>query len=163
MVNLRSGKNCDMKPILVPQRGKKRKNPKQCFVSDSEDELPNNLDRKPKIFMKKCDMCGSCFRSQVHLKDHISQHPEPDLFVRPDGLPITFVMSPTNLCTKGFCNLESSCCKARRELKSLVEEGGGALLEAPEGKHWVWLSTSKENFEGHSEAFFASYVKDCVQ
>merc|ERR1711879_732880 len=66
--NLRSGKNCEMKPILVPQaqRGKKRKNPKQCFESDSEDEFLNVLEKKPKIFMKKCDMCGSSFRSQVH-------------------------------------------------------------------------------------------------
>ena len=169
MVNLRSGKNCDMKPILVPQaqRGKKRKNPKQCFESDSEDEFPNVRDKKPKIFMKKCDMCGSSFRSQVHLKEHISKHPEPDLFIRPDGLPITFVMPPTSckerISKKGSCNLESSCCKARREVKCLVEGGGGALLEAPEGDNWVWLVTSKDNFEGHSEAFSASYVKDCVQ
>ena len=84
MVNLRSGKNCDVKPILVPQtqRDRKRKNPKQCFESDSEDESINVLDRKPKIFKKKCNMCASSFRSQVHLKEHISKHPEPDLFIR---------------------------------------------------------------------------------
>ena len=168
-MNLRSGKNCEVKPVLVPQtqRGQKRKRTKQCFEGDSEDELPNVLERKSKIFMKKCDMCGSLFGSQVHLKDHISKHPEPDLFIRPDGLPITFVMPPTSCkeknSKKGFCNLESSCCKARREVKCLVEEGGGALLEAPEGDNWVSLVTSKDNFEGHSEAFSASYVKDCVE
>ena len=84
MVNLRSGKNCDVNPILVPQaqRGKKRKNLKQCFESDSDDEFLNVLDRKPKIFKKKCNMWASSFRSQVHLKEHISKHPEPDLFIR---------------------------------------------------------------------------------
>ena len=165
--NLRSGKNCEMKPILVPQaqRGKKRKNPKQCFESDSEDEFLNVLEKKPKIFMKKCDMCASSFRSQVHLKEHISQHPEPDLFIRPDGLPITFVM-PTTFCEEKNsmkCSCKKGSCKERREVKSLVEEGGGALLETPEGDNWVWLVTSKDNFEGHSEAFSTAYVKDCVE
>ena len=36
-------------------------------------------------------------------------------------------------------------------------------METPEGDNWVWLVTSKDNFEGHSEAFSASYVKDCVE
>ena len=197
MVNLRSGKNCDVKPIVVPQaqRGRKRKNPKQCFESDSEDELPNVLERKPKIFMekcdivlerkpksfmekcdivlerkpkiftKKCDMCASSFRSQVHLKEHISKHPEPDLFIRPDGLPITFVMPTTSCEEKNSmkCSCKKGSCKERREVKFLVEEGGGALLETPEGDNWVWLLTSKDNFLGHSEAISASYVKDCVE
>ena len=167
MVNLRSGKNCEVKPVLVPQtqRGQKRKNPKQCFEGDSEDELPNVLERKSKIFMKKCDMCASSFRSQVYLKEHLSKHPEPDLFIRPDGLPITFVMPTTSCEEKNAmkCSCKKGSCKERREVKSLVEEGGGALLETPEGDNWVWLVTSKDNFEGHSEAFSASYVKDCVQ
>ena len=108
------------KPVLVPQtkRGRKRKNRKQCFESDSEDESINVLDRKPKIFMKKCNMCASSFRSQVHLKEHISKHPKPDLIIRPDGLPITFVMRPTSSEEKNFmkCSSKKGSCKERKEV-----------------------------------------------
>ena len=36
-------------------------------------------------------------------------------------------------------------------------------METPEGDNWVWLLTSTDNFLGHSEAFSAAYVKDCVE
>ena len=101
--------------------GQKRKNPKQCFESDSDDDCEPKFSgpasaetrtRKPQFFMKKCDMCGKSFRTNVHLKKHMSHHPEPDLFVRPDGLPMTFVMAPSSR-------------KEREEVEAMVEEGGG--------------------------------------
>ena len=36
-------------------------------------------------------------------------------------------------------------------------------METPEGDNWVWLLISTDNFLGHSEAFSAAYVKDCVE
>ena len=91
MMSHRSGKKTTVDVSRAKSDGRKRKNPKQQFESDSEDDFPTNnrsaeaRTRKPKIFMKKCDLCGKSFRSNVHLKEHMVKHPEPDLFVRPDG------------------------------------------------------------------------------
>ena len=154
MMSLRSGNKTTVDVSRAKSDGRKRKNPKQQFESDSEDDFPTcnrsaeARTRKPKILMKKCDLCGKSFRSNVHLKEHMVKHPEPDLFVRPDGLPMTFVMASS---------LEME------EVKMMVEEGGGAMLETPEGDNWVWLLTAKEAFMGHSEAFSTNYVKDCVK
>ena len=159
-MSLRSGKifgaNIDV-TLTGAKTGQKRKNPKQCFESDNEDDLPKfsgsteARTRKPVISMKKkCDLCGKPFRTNVHLKKHMSQHPEPDLFIRPDGLPMTFVMA-------------SSTSKVREEMKVMVEEGGGAMVEAPQGDNWVWLLTTSDTFLGHSEAFSTAYVKECVK
>ena len=162
-MTLRSGKifngTASDERVKEAKTGQKRKNPKQCFESDSEDDCGQKFSgpasaetrtRKPQFVMKKCDMCGKSFRTNVHLKKHMSHHPEPDLFVRPDGLPMTFVMAP-------------SSSKEREEVTVLVEEGGGAMLEVPQGDNWVWLLTTSDTFLGHSEAFSTAYVKECVK
>ena len=75
---------------------------------------------------------------------------DPDLFTRPDGLPMVFVM-------------RGDCAEARAT-RAAVEAGGGVLAQDSASPHAVRLAAATEVcLSRREEVFAASYVTACVR
>ena len=80
---------------------------------------------------------------------------DPELFIRPDGLPMVFVMLPGR----------SSCEVTRASLKHDIERRGGLLLDTRDSIHSensILLLGKNEIPHRYQEMFDHRYILDCI-